>query len=98
MGPEGIRTGIPVNDCLHFRIRLNPDINQNPARQVTFSSPGNVLGKAGNFRLAVKLRRYRDVHPRKVTVVVLSLGGHPTQVREEVLNLALEVSEVIVIG
>lgn len=66
--------------------------------QVAFSSSGNVLRKAGNFRLTVELRSNGDVHPRQITIVILSLRSNTTQVREEILYLTLKVGETVVVS
>lgn len=98
VGVECVGSSITVNQCLHFRVGLDSDINRDSAWQVTLCGPGDVLGKARDFRLTVELGRNGNVHPRQFPVMVLGLGGNPTQVREEALDLTLKVREVIVIG
>ena len=98
MCPEGVRAGITVNDRLHFGVGLNPNINWHPIWQVLLGCPCDVLGEAGDLGLAVKLGRHGDVHPVQLAILVLSLGGNPTQVREEALDLTLEVGEAITVG
>ena len=95
---EFIRARVSENQCLHLRIRLNANINRDPVRQILVSGLGNVLTEALNFSFGVELGRDGDMHSRQVAVFVLCLGRYPTDVREETLNLALEVREVVTIA
>lgn len=97
MGPESIRAGITVDDRLHFGRRLNLDIDWNSIWQILLGRACNILRKALHFRLAVELRRNRNMHPRKRAVLVLSLSRYTAEVREEILNLALKVGETGVV-
>ena len=98
MGPESIRAGITVDDRLHFGRRLNLDIDWNSVWQILLGRACNILRKALHFRLAVELRRNRNVHPRKRAILILGLSRHAAKVREEALNLTLEVGEARVVS
>ena len=77
---------------------MNLDIDWNSVWQILLGRACNILRKALHFRLAVELRRNRNVHPRKRAILILGLSRHAAKVREEALNLTLEVGEARVVS